>query len=222
MTPLGKNTPTRVDVRIVAATNKNLDKAVENGTFRKDLYYRIKGARLHLPPLRERGRKDILDLISYFVAQVDHSDQSIQIDDDALDALIAYSWPGNIRQLRYEIHTALCRCKAKRVRMEDLSEELRHFYLNRFHEHLMQTQSLYHRIVAEIQQGQSDFWRTVYTPFRQSDLSRKDVKSMIEEGLREHGDLRTLAKFLGIHDADYRKFYLFLHRTIYRKSCSKE
>lgn len=222
VTPLGKTTPTRVDVRIVAATNKDLQKAVEKGEFREDLYYRIKGARLHLPALRERGEKDILELARYFAGQLNHFAESVQFDDDVITALASYPWPGNIRQLRYEIHAALCRCEADRIRVHDLSDELRHFFLEGAKQHIIQTQSLYRRILAKIEQEQGDFWRSVYTPFRQSDLSRGEVKSIIEDGLQEHGDLRALAKKFNIRDSDYRKFYLFLHRTIFRKSCSVE
>jgi DNA-binding NtrC family response regulator len=100
---LGANDPRRCDVRFVSATNKNLERAVAEGSFRQDLYYRIKGAHVHLPPLRER-REDIPRIIRHGVAKF--SSQLLgpavhapDITDAALMRLAAFHWPGNVRQL---------------------------------------------------------------------------------------------------------------------------
>ncbi|MBN1483063.1 hypothetical protein EH223_14155 [candidate division KSB1 bacterium] len=220
VTPLGATTPSNVDVRIVAATNKDVEKAVQTGLFRKDLYYRIKGAQLHLPPLRERGEHDILELAEYFM-QVANCDEKRELHGDACEALSGYHWPGNIRQLRYEVQAAMYRSNDEIIRRCDLSEEVRNHQTG-WHGEQVEEESLYHTVVAEIEQKNCDFWHCVYRPFRQSNLSRKDVKSIIDDGLKEHGELRVLAKKLNVQETDYRKFYLFLHRTIYGKMCSVE
>ena len=102
---LGSNDPRRCDVRFVSATNKNLEKSITDGTFRQDLFYRIKGAHIHLPPLRER-RDDIPRMIRHgvakFAAQLMPAGGNVpppDITDSALMRLTAYSWPGNVRQL---------------------------------------------------------------------------------------------------------------------------
>jgi DNA-binding NtrC family response regulator len=91
----------QVDVRLVAATNRNLGSAVQEGKFRQDLYYRLKGVTFYLPPLRER-QKDIQALVDYFIHQANkrHGKNVSGIDADALGRLKRYRWPGNIRELR--------------------------------------------------------------------------------------------------------------------------
>lgn len=97
---LGSNTPKRVDVRFVSATNKDLVAASAEGAFRQDLYFRIKGAHIHLPPLRER-REDIPRIVRHAVAKfASELNRPIpDITDPALMRLTAYDWPGNVRQL---------------------------------------------------------------------------------------------------------------------------
>ncbi len=100
---LGSNDPRKCDVRFVSATNKNLERAVQDGTFRQDLYYRIKGAHVHLPPLRER-RDDIPRMIRHGITRFAQQMQAPgaptpDITDAALMRLTAYAWPGNVRQL---------------------------------------------------------------------------------------------------------------------------
>jgi PAS domain S-box-containing protein len=105
---LGASTTRRVDVRVIAATNRDLSLAVQNGDFRSDLYYRLAVFPITLPPLRER-RADIKSLTWFFV---DRTRTSIRrriehVPDDALDALVAYDWPGNVRELQNVIERAV-------------------------------------------------------------------------------------------------------------------
>lgn len=105
---VGGNKVFHADVRVIAATNKDLEKAIENGEFREDLYYRLKVFPLHVPPLRERG-EDILLLMDFFsltLAQ-DLALAPISFAQDACDILLAYQWPGNVRELRNFIERML-------------------------------------------------------------------------------------------------------------------
>jgi len=98
--PVGSNESKRTDVRLVSATHRDLDQMVKEGTFRQDLYFRIKGVELRLPPLRER-REDIPLLIAHGVARhaSEYGKMIRGITQDALQAMVAYGWPGNVRQL---------------------------------------------------------------------------------------------------------------------------
>lgn len=104
---VGDNKPRTIDVRFVSATNKDLEAASANGEFRQDLYFRIKGAHIHLPPLRER-REDIPRLVRHAVANyAEKMNQPVpDITDAALLRLTAYPWPGNVRQLLNTVQTA--------------------------------------------------------------------------------------------------------------------
>ena len=102
---IGTSHPRRVDVRFVAATNKNLDWLMKKNQFRKDLYYRLSGGLVHLPPLRER-KDDIPLLVDFFLNQF-RENQPAEIEPDAMNQLMAYDYPGNVRELKSIIKSAV-------------------------------------------------------------------------------------------------------------------
>ncbi len=125
---LGGQELINVDVRVVAASNKTLEKLVEQGTFREDLFYRLNVIRIELPPLRERGDdlKSIADsFLQKFNAELNRSVKGIT--DEAMTAMINYSWPGNIRQLENSIERAVIMGESDRIGIEDLSAEITEF-----------------------------------------------------------------------------------------------
>jgi sigma-54-specific transcriptional regulator len=119
---LGSRSPVSIDVRVVAATNVNLEDAVAAGRFREDLYYRLQVATVHIPPLRERPG-DILPLAQHFLGIYAErlGLKDAVLSDEAMDVLVnRHSWPGNTRELENVIHHALLVCQASIVRLEDL------------------------------------------------------------------------------------------------------
>lgn len=100
--PVGETTPRHVDVRVIAATNRDLQKMVEEGTFREDLFYRIHVLPLVSPPLRDR-RDDIPLLVEHFLKRLSKGQKKKQLSSACIARLIAYRWPGNIRELAHEI-----------------------------------------------------------------------------------------------------------------------
>ena len=123
-TPVGSSAPQKADVRFVAATNEDLDQMVGSRRFRRDLYYRIRGSWLHLPPLRERC-EDIPLLIDHFLKELGPSADSLHPDDTTLDALMAYEFPGNVRELKSIIRSAVNLSQGRRVSLDCLPEHLR-------------------------------------------------------------------------------------------------
>ncbi len=113
--------PTRVDVRIVTATNRDLAERVASGHFREDLLYRIKVIHLHVPPLRER-REDVRPLVLRAVAR---AGRSVRLNDAALEALERYRWPGNVRELQNVVEQVSWMSKGEEVSLADLPEEIR-------------------------------------------------------------------------------------------------
>ncbi len=120
--PVGGTKLQKLDVRIVSATNLNIDKAIADGTFREDLYYRLSVIPVDLPPLRER-RKDIPLLIRYFCAK--HGSEKVTYDKDALESLIMYPWPGNVRELENTVERLLIMRNSDVISLEDLPEKFR-------------------------------------------------------------------------------------------------
>jgi transcriptional regulator with PAS, ATPase and Fis domain len=108
---VGETRPRTIDVRVMAATNRDLKSAIEEGRFREDLYYRLEVIRIEVPPLRERP-EDILPLARHLVAKCASrlSLPSLRLDATCLDHLLEYQWPGNIRELENAIEHAAVLC----------------------------------------------------------------------------------------------------------------
>ncbi len=126
-TPIGETAPTKVDVRIIAATNVDLKEAVKNGTFREDLYYRLSVVPIELPPLRER-REDILPLAQHFIRKYSEENGreiSEQLKPDVLSLLESYNYPGNVRELENIIERAIVIAPGNEITVECLRAEVR-------------------------------------------------------------------------------------------------
>jgi transcriptional regulator of acetoin/glycerol metabolism len=121
--PLGTETPIKVDLRVICASHQNLRAMIARGQFREDLYYRLNGITLELPRLADRTDKE--RLIREFLAAETNDGRPAAIEMDAFQRLLAYSWPGNIRELRNVIRTALAICDGGIVRLRDLPSEVR-------------------------------------------------------------------------------------------------
>lgn len=123
---LGGKTNIKVDVRIIAATNKMLEKEVSSGRFREDLFYRLKVVTVNLPALRDR-REDLPSLVEFFIAKYNNEfGKRIKfVSEGAMKALTEYVWPGNIRQLESVIERAVLMCDKDIINLHDIRSELR-------------------------------------------------------------------------------------------------
>ena len=109
--PVGLNESSQIDVRVIAATNRQLDLAIQNGTFREDLFYRLNVVPIYLPPLRER-KQDVRDLVDSFIRRFagEYSLPEASISPEAFEILANYDWPGNVRELENTLKRALVMC----------------------------------------------------------------------------------------------------------------
>ncbi|MFL9891105.1 sigma-54-dependent Fis family transcriptional regulator [Paraburkholderia sp. RL17-381-BIF-C] len=121
VTPLGAETTIKVDFQLISASHRNLLELVHSGQFREDLYYRLKGVELNLPPLAERIDK--LALIHHLLEN-ESDDEPPELTPEAEHALLTYAWPGNIRQLRHVLQMAIALCDGQPIRCEDLPAEV--------------------------------------------------------------------------------------------------
>lgn len=122
---LGSTKSIKVNVRILAATNKDLNIAISEGEFRADLYYRLNVINLHLPPLRERP-DDIMPLIHFFIAKFNHilKGNVRGMDDEAMKMLLNYSWPGNVRELENVVERAVNYTRSGLIQLNHLPEQI--------------------------------------------------------------------------------------------------
>ena len=118
---VGESQPISVDIRIISATNINIQDAIRRGTLRADLFYRLAAVTLHLPPLRER-RKDIPLFVSHFIKcfSEEYKIRPPHIRGSVLDILCAHNWPGNIRELQHAIEKAVILCEGNVIRPKDI------------------------------------------------------------------------------------------------------
>ncbi|MDR6376004.1 sigma-54-dependent Fis family transcriptional regulator [Paraburkholderia caledonica] len=121
VTPLGAETTVKVNFQLISASHRNLLELVHGGQFREDLYYRLKGVELNLPPLAERVDK--LPLIHHLLEAETDNDPP-ELTKEAEQALLSYAWPGNIRQLRHVLQMAIALCDGQPIRCEDLPVEV--------------------------------------------------------------------------------------------------
>ncbi|MGI8603081.1 MAG: sigma-54-dependent transcriptional regulator [Verrucomicrobiales bacterium] len=123
---VGGNTPIKVDVRLIAATNRNLDQMVNEGQFREDLFFRLNVVRLRIPSLRER-KEDIIPLAQHFLAELasENGKPLKELSGEALQAMLDYPWPGNVRELRAAIERGVVMCNGPKITLRHLPESLR-------------------------------------------------------------------------------------------------
>ena len=123
---VGSLTETPINVKIISATNRNLETLVKRGEFRLDLYYRLNVAELHIPPLRER-KDDIPLLIQSFLSQYNKRYGSKKVlTQEALSLLLQYDWPGNVRELRHTIESIVVISPGSTIEPQSLPPEIRH------------------------------------------------------------------------------------------------
>jgi two-component system response regulator HydG len=124
--PVGSTEAIPVDVRIIAATNRDLEEEIRLGAFRSDLYYRLNVIALHMPPLRDRG-EDVPLLTKFFLDRASAADEhsrSFSLADATMDALLAYDWPGNVRELENALERAVVVAEGTDILPEHLPERV--------------------------------------------------------------------------------------------------
>ena len=196
----------RVDVRVVAATNRDLSELVTAGQFREDLLYRLNVIQLQVPPLRERP-EDVRALVAHFL---ERAERRVAFTDDALRALVHYWWPGNVRELMNVMERLLCLSTTGVVDVEHLPASMRSkpAMIAPIDDRRRQVaDDLYDALVK---QG-ATFWDHVYPMFMARDITRHDIRELVRRGLREtRGFYKGVLELFGMPRGDYRRFMNFL------------
>jgi two-component system, NtrC family, response regulator HydG len=195
-----------VNVRLIAATNRNLGQRVASGDFREDLLYRLRVIEIKVPALRERP-EDIPALTEYFLRR---APRQLTISPEAQQALIRHRWPGNVRELQNIIEQATWLTRGSTIMLEDLPESVRNPTPlgTPVHERRRQVaDQLFEALVA----GQYSFWDHVHPLFLDRDLTRHDIRELVKRGLREtKGNYRAVLRLFGMPESDYHRFHNFL------------
>jgi len=205
----------RVNVRLITATNRDLQAEITNGVFREDLYFRLNVVRLSIPPLRERV-DDIPALVEYYVNWYSQQHRIVAppLSADALDALSAYRWPGNIRELRNVVERIVLKTGGQTVRYADLPPELvRTSPLRAVPAPTAPKPAPSEELSAlMLKQGES-FWAAVYPLFMSRDLTRSELRKIVQIGLEHtNGNYRSLVQLFNMAPGDYKRFLSFLRK----------
>jgi two-component system, NtrC family, response regulator AtoC len=220
LTRVGGRRELRMDVRILAATNRDVEAAVAAGTMRADLYYRLAGVVLRLIPLRRRAA-DVPLLAGHFLAS---AAPGLTLSPAALDALQTHPWPGNVRQLKAIVERAAYLAAGSTIEAGDLGLESPGDAPTPGSEAAGtparagdappgQGDAQARRLLEGIHGGRLDFWTDVWAPFSRRELPRQVVAALVAEALAEgDGSVRGLAATLGVSDR-YRKLLDFLRNN---------
>lgn len=206
--PVGSDSiVTRADVRIIAATHRDLGKMVVERQFREDLLYRIKVAHLHVPPLRER-REDIPALVEHLLSR---SGNGYQVTADAMEVLRQYSWPGNVRELQNVIEQVLSIAADAQVDVDDLPCALVAAAVGTVSRACERRRQIADDLYGSLISGEYDFWNHVQTLFLDRDITRHDLREVIRRGLQTTGgSYRALLSLFHISGVEYKRFLNFL------------
>ena len=208
----------RVNVRIVAATNRNLTERIASGEFREDLYYRLNVVRLSIPPLRERGA-DVAILVHHYLAEMARAQrvEAPHLAPEAEEMLSSYRWPGNVRELKNVVERVVVRHEGREIRVADLPSEIRDsFTFTPRASSAAAPAPAKSRIEVSWERmlgnGES-FWTVVYPEFIDRELTKTELRQLIKTGLeRTHGSYRKLVELFGMKPSDYKRFLAFLYQ----------
>jgi transcriptional regulator with PAS, ATPase and Fis domain len=197
---------TTLDVRVIAATNRNLPDLIASGQFREDLLYRLRVIHLEVPPLRLR-KDEIPVLVNHFITRT-HRQASFTAE--AMEALCRYRWPGNVRELQNIVEQAMWLSRGDLVDVAQLPELIRvpAQPVRPTRERRVQVaDELYTALVH----GGYSFWDHVYPLFLSRDITRHDMRELVRKGLSTtRGNYRQLLKLFGMANQDYKRFLNFL------------
>jgi transcriptional regulator with PAS, ATPase and Fis domain len=203
---IGDKAAQQVNVRLIAATNRNLAERVAAGDFREDLLYRLRVIEIKVPALRERP-EDIPALTEYFLRR---APRELTLSPEAMQALVRYRWPGNVRELQNIIEQVIWLTHGSTITLEDLPEAVRQPAQPAAPQRERRRQ-LADQLYDALVQGHYTFWDHVHPLFLDRDLTRHDIRELVGRGLKEtKGNYRGVLRLFGMPDSDYHRFHNFL------------
>jgi len=203
-----------VDVRVIAATNRNLRELISQGQFRDDLYYRLNVIHIVVPPLRDR-REDIPELVEHFLGRYVAANRSpiTDVSPPAMKALCAHSWPGNVRELENVIERLVVNAKGPQIVPEDLPPDIRAQDAISFRPRRERRRTVADDLYKRLTENGESFWTSVYPLFMEREITRANVREVVRKGLEEaRGNYKIVARIFNMDTRDYKRFLNFLRK----------
>jgi two-component system response regulator AtoC len=205
---------TRVNVRVIAATNRNLREMIGQGTFREDLFYRLNVIHLTVPPLRER-REDIPELIEHFLERFTKSNMYVTrtVSPEALRLLCEYSWPGNVRELENVIERLVVTGRTEAVPIDALPADVRMHSSVGLRPKRERRRTVADDLFKRLMEERESFWTAVYPLYMEREITRGNVRDVVRKGLEEaRGNYKIVARMFNMEQRDYKRFLNFLRK----------
>jgi transcriptional regulator with PAS, ATPase and Fis domain len=215
------------NVRVIAATNRNLRDLIAQGQFREDLFYRLNVIHLLVPPLRER-REDIPALVDHFIRRYTRPGNgngngngaeyaavhlAKEISPEAVTALAAYSWPGNVRELENVVERLVVTSRREIIQVEDLGPELRAPGSFGHRPRKERRQTVADTLFKKLVENRESFWTTVYPLYMNREITRGNVRDLVHKGLEEaRGNYKIVLRLFNMESRDYKRFLNFLRK----------
>jgi transcriptional regulator with PAS, ATPase and Fis domain len=203
-----------VNVRLVAATNRNLQDLIVQGSFREDLFYRLNVIHFWVPPLRER-KEDIPAMIDHFFKRFTRNNGHLVrgIDQEAFTALCEYAWPGNVRELENVIERLVVTGRHEYVKLEDLPTEIRAQRGVSIRPKRERRRTIADDLYKKLLEERVSFWTAVYPLYMAREITRQNVRDIVRKGLEEaRGNYKIVCKLFNMDPGDYKKFLNFLRK----------
>jgi DNA-binding NtrC family response regulator len=221
-----------VNVRVIAATNRNLRDLIAQAQFREDLFYRLNVIHLVVPPLRER-REDIPVLVDHFLRNftgangngngngngsgngngTGHSTVVRTIAPDALSVLCEYTWPGNVRQLENVIERVVVTGRREVIQIDDLPLELRAPSHIGGRPRRERRRTVADDLFRKLVEDRESFWTAVYPLYMNREITRSNVRDLVHKGLEEaRGNYKIVLRLFNMESRDYKRFLNFLRK----------
>jgi transcriptional regulator with PAS, ATPase and Fis domain len=206
----------RVNVRVIAATNRPLRDMMVQGLFREDLFYRLNVIHLVVPPLRDH-KEDIPGLIDYFLKRFPSDGRYAlkTLSPDAMTTLTEYSWPGNVRELENVIERCVVTGNRPVIEASDLPPEVRSPRHNGdgWHGRRERRRTVADDLFKRITEQRESFWTAVYPLYMQREITRSSVRDLVRKGLKEaRGNYKIVARMFNMDQGDYKRFLNFLRK----------
>ncbi len=218
-----------LDVRVIAATHRNLAECVKERTFREDLYYRLNVVHIEVPPLRDR-RGDIPVLLKHFLSMFStaHRLPQPEVAVDAMERLASYDWPGNVRELKNVAERLVVGSRSGRIETTSLPSDLARVSQSapRLDTALIASSAVstapasstlaassaaLQQRLDRLMKDRVSFWSEVHEPFMNHDITREDVRQLVREGLAHtRGNYKMLVRAFNMDPRDYKRFLSFL------------
>ncbi len=202
------------DVRVIAATNRNLRDMISEGQFREDLYYRINVVNLVIPTLRER-RSDVPVLVEHFLRRIATNGRSAlrRVSPEAMSVMTEYSWPGNVRELMNALERMAVNVREEVAEVQHLPAEVRAGANSAHRPRRERRRTVADRLYARLVKDRESFWTAVYPLYMNREITKDEIRNLVGKGLTEaRGNYKVVTRLFNMKDSDYKRFLNFLRK----------